>query len=51
MQIQDVEIAKLHDRIIGDVTRLISKYQKIMDWDVLPIACGAYIRNTLDAPR
>ncbi len=34
MQIQDVEIAKLHDRIIRDVTHLIGKYQKIMDWDV-----------------
>ncbi len=34
MQIQDIEIAKLHDRIIRDVTHLINKYQKIMDWDV-----------------
>ena len=34
MTLQDIEIAKLHDRIIHDVTHLINKYQKIMDWDV-----------------
>lgn len=34
MNIEDKEIAKLHDDIVKDVNSLVEKYVKITDWDV-----------------
>lgn len=34
MNVEDKEIAKLHDDIVKDVNALVKKYIKITDWDV-----------------
>ncbi len=31
---QEIEIQRYHDELVKDVSKLVEKYRRIMDWDI-----------------
>ncbi len=46
---EKIELARHHDKIVKDVEHLLKKYIRIMEWDVPEVDEGAVRSLTIDA--